>query len=292
MAPSGQPAATSARRRTTSPGTLISRASTENSVGVSATDTSPSTTACVAGSSRAPSGVGRIAIARRSRTRTGATTPLALSARQTSRPSTSGRPRSSTMTSGWRSTNARSASAPVATLTTSKSSALKARVMTDRSCASSSQTPIVVTSPDPDALRGVQPQAVTLDGAEHLVELVEVAHDVGPELRGTVRVDGEVLQLLLLAALGAPAVGPVHEEPLPLLDGRLAALGDEVRRVADREATEVADVLTDGQRAVDVLAGEGARLEGVVLLDQRLRLHLEGRLVGRRPPVVEGAGAV
>ena len=55
---------------------------------------------------------------------------------------------------------------------------------------------------------------------EHLVELVEVAHDVGAELRRAVRVDGEVLLLLLRAALGAPAVGPVHEQPLPLLGRR------------------------------------------------------------------------
>ena len=38
--------------------------------------------------------------------------------------------------------------------------------------------------------------------------------------------------------------------------------------------------------------GRLARLEAVVLLDQRLRLHLEGRLVVGRPPVVEVAVAV
>ena len=55
---------------------------------------------------------------------------------------------------------------------------------------------------------GVQPEPVALAGPERLVELVEVAHDVGAELRRAVRVDGEVLLLLLLAALGAPAVAP------------------------------------------------------------------------------------
>ena len=68
-------------------------------------------------------------------------------------------------------------------------------------------------SPDPDALLGVEPEAVALAGPEDLVELVEVAHDVGAELRRAVRVDGEVLLLLLLAALGPPAVGPVQEQP-------------------------------------------------------------------------------
>src|SRR5687768_14935977 len=67
-------------------------------------------------------------------------------------------------------------------------------------------------SPDPDALGGVEPQPVAVGGAEDLVELVEVAHDVRAELRRAVRVDGEVLLLLLLAALGPPAVGPVHEQ--------------------------------------------------------------------------------
>ena len=38
--------------------------------------------------------------------------------------------------------------------------------------------------------------------------------------------------------------------------------------------------------------GQLARREAVVLLDQRLRLDLEGRLVVGRPPVVEVAGAV
>ena len=38
-------------------------------------------------------------------------------------------------------------------------------------------------SPDPDAVARVEPQAVPGRGAEGLVELVEVPHDVGPELR-------------------------------------------------------------------------------------------------------------
>ena len=49
-------------------------------------------------------------------------------------------------------------------------------------------------SPDADAVLRVEPEPVAVGGAEHLVELVEVAHDVGAELRRAVRVDGEVLQ--------------------------------------------------------------------------------------------------
>jgi hypothetical protein len=60
----------------------------------------------------------------------------------------------------------------------------------------------------------------------------------------------------------------------------------------DGQAAEVADVLADGERAVDVLARQVARLEAVVLLDQRLRLQLERGLVVGGPPVVEVAGAV
>src|SRR4051794_21082849 len=147
-------------------------------------------------------------------------------------------------------------------------------------------------SPDTDALLRVEPEPVAGGGREDLVELVEVAHDVGAELRRAVRVDREELLLLLLAALGPPAVRPVQEQPPALLVRGVAALGDEVRLVPDRQAAEVANVLPDGERAVDVLAGQGARLEAVVLLDQRLRLHLEGRLVGGGPPVVEVARAV
>ena len=55
---------------------------------------------------------------------------------------------------------------------------------------------------------GLEPEPVARLGAERLVELVEVAHDVGAELRRAVRVDREVLLGELLAALGPPAVAP------------------------------------------------------------------------------------
>ena len=48
------------------------------------------------------------------------------------------------------------------------------------------------------------------------------------------------------------------------------AARDQVRRVADRQPAQVADVLADGELAVDVLARQGARLEGVVLRDEGL----------------------
>src|SRR4051794_36702617 len=112
--------------------------------------------------------------------------------------------------------------------------------------------------PDADAVLGVEPEAVAGLYVERLVELDEVAGDVGAELRGAVRVGGEVLHRQLLATLGAPHVGPVQEQPLrageAVADRDLLALErDEVRTVADRQAAEVADVLTDGQGAVDVL---------------------------------------
>src|SRR5688572_31042634 len=110
-------------------------------------------------------------------------------------------------------------------------------------------------SPDADALLRVEPHPVVGSGAEHLVELVEVAGDVGAELRRAVRVRGEVLHRQLLPALGAPAVGPVEEEPTPVVDGGVATPADDVRLVPDREPPEVTDVLADGERAVDVLAG-------------------------------------
>src|SRR5688572_27738106 len=147
-------------------------------------------------------------------------------------------------------------------------------------------------SPDADPLVRLDPQLVVGGGLEDLVELVEVAHDVGAELRRAVGVDGEVLLLLLLAPLGAPAVGPVEEDLLAVLDARVAVLADQEGLVADGESAEVSDVLADGEGAVDALAGQGARLEAVVLLDEGAALDLEGLAIGLGPPVVEVAGAV
>ena len=67
---------------------------------------------------------------------------------------------------------------------------------------------------------------------------------------------GTVLPRSAEAALGAPAVGPVQEQPLPLLGVGAAALRDQVGPVADGQAAEVADVLADGQRAVHALVRE------------------------------------
>ena len=77
--------------------------------------------------------------------------------------------------------------------------------------------------PDADAVLGVEPEAVAGLHVERLDELVEVAHDVRAELVGAVRVDGEQLEHLLLAALGAPHVREVQEHPLlagPAADAR------------------------------------------------------------------------
>src|SRR4051812_27945905 len=93
-------------------------------------------------------------------------------------------------------------------------------------------------------------------------------------------------------SLGAPDEAPVQEQGPGVLDPDVTTAGDRVGHQRDRETAEVADVLADGQGAVDVLPGKGARLEPVVLLDQHLRLLLEGGLVVRRPPVLEVAGAV
>ena len=55
----------------------------------------------------------------------------------------------------------------------------------------------------------------------------------------------------------------------PVDDRRLLAVEAElVGEQRDGEAAEVADVLADGQRAVDVVAGQLAGLEAVVLGDE------------------------
>src|SRR5829696_5024455 len=155
------------------------------------------------------------------------------------------------------------------------SSGMSSRASPTSSSNRSSETSITGASPDPDALVGIEPEAVARRGGERRVELVEVAHDVGAELRRAVRIDGEVLLLLLDPSLGAPDVGPVEEQPLRAGEAvdhgqRLVAEVDEVGGVGDGEAPEVADVLADGQRAVDVLTREVAGLEPVVLRDERL----------------------
>src|SRR3546814_4946692 len=83
-----------------------------------------------------------------------------------------------------------------------------------------------------------------------------VAHDVGAELRRAVRVDGEELALLLEATLGAPHIGPVHEEPLVVGLGGLAVAGDGIGLLPDGEAAEVTDVFPDGQRSEERRVGK------------------------------------
>src|SRR5699024_36386 len=62
------------------------------------------------------------------------------------------------------------------------------------------------------------------------------------------------------------------------------------RLPADRQSAEVADVLTDRQRPVDVLAlVEAGRDQSIVLSDERIRALLEQLPVRFGPPVDEVA---
>ena len=65
-----------------------------------------------------------------------------------------------------------------------------------------------------DSVVGVEPEGVVGAGSEGLVELVEVADDVGAELGGGVGVDGEELEGELGADLDAPDERPVVEDAL------------------------------------------------------------------------------
>src|SRR3546814_681189 len=67
--------------------------------------------------------------------------------------------------------------------------------------------------------------------------------------------------------------------------GLLASQRGVVRLVGDRQATEIADVLADRERTVDVLTGQ--RLEAVVLCDQRLGARLEVLAIFVGPPALE-----
>lgn len=84
--------------------------------------------------------------------------------------------------------------------------------------------------------------------------------------------------------------GPVKPSSL----GHAALLGgDAVGGVADLQAAEVADVLADGQTAVDlVVVGQPGRRVAAELLDEPLRQRVEPLAVGLGPPVAQGPGAV
>ena len=133
---------------------------------------------------------------------------------------------------------------------------------------------------------------------ERLVERVEVGDDgVAAQVRRGVRVDGEPADRLLVAGDRSARPAPTREDPLqpvsPSITGGSVPLErDPVRLERDREAAEVADVLADGQRAVDVVLGQPGRGQRVVLVDQRLGAALELGPVVRLPPVGEVAVAV
>ena len=61
------------------------------------------------------------------------------------------------------------------------------------------------------------------------MELVEVAHDVGPELRRGVRVDGEVL-LLLLGATGREQIDGLNKRTLASASGFRVAYRELLKR--------------------------------------------------------------
>src|SRR5689334_16131276 len=119
-------------------------------------------------------------VSRAVRNSTGAAMPRARSAWQTSRPSESGNPMSSTSTSGGESPNARTASAPDAvarTLNPSRSSAWR---RTPRSSSSSSQTPAV----GPSGIRVMVRRAPRPRALAAGVDDDEVRDDAGHEAGG------------------------------------------------------------------------------------------------------------
>lgn len=77
--------------------------------------------------------------------------------------------------------------------------------------------------PDGDALVGFEPESVAGLGGEGLVESIDVAHHVGPELGRRVRVDGESTDGLGRSGHEGPGQRPADEKPLitgePTVDG-------------------------------------------------------------------------
>ena len=151
------------------------------------------------------------------------------------------------------------------------------------------------SSPDGDSLLGIEPHRVILAHAEGFVEGVDIADDlVAAELGGRVGVRGDPTSSGLVSDDPAPDRGVGQEEPLlPGQSGNGFGLvpveGDLKGLEGDAGAAEVADVLSDGQLAVDMRA-VGAELLGdqfVVLGDETFGALLEGRAIVSSPPVTQ-----
>src|SRR5699024_10728949 len=121
------------------------------------------------------------------------------------------------------------------------------------------------------------------------VELVQVAyHRVAPDLVRGVRVDRQQPQRLLVPGLGTPRARPGDEQPLHVgqaIDGltgaaALAGEGDPVRLDGDTQTTDIADVLADGECAVDVLGAVELAGGELVVLGAAVPSSVGPRLVG------------
>src|SRR3984957_8065397 len=128
--------------------------------------------------------------------------------------------------------------------------------------------------PDTDPSCRFEPRLVGSADVKRAVELVEVPHDlVATELAGGMRVDGEQPDGFLVPDLLLPGTSPRQEEALAAgqtVDYRclLAVPRHLIGRPCDAQASEVPDVLPDGQRSVHVQVRSLLRRQAVVLLDQ------------------------
>src|SRR6218665_4159443 len=151
-------------------------------------------------------------------------------------------------------------------------------------------------SPDLHSPIGGQERAVPLLHAKGGIELGHVAHHaIHPVLARRVRMREELLAQCVLAIERAPHLAPAEEEALvtrEALDDRrfLAPERQLVGLEGHGQATQVADVLTQGELAIDVHALD--RAEARVLVGQEPGALLEGGLVLRAPPVPQVAIAI
>ena len=111
------------------------------------------------------------------------------------------------------------------------------------------------------------------------------------------RIDGETPLDLLGPRFVLPGLRPGEEEALGAAQPVNFGRGRPLRARSDRpsrrcQSAEVANVLADRERAVDVLARRLGGRELVVLIDQRLGPLLEGLAVRLFPPVRQTPGAV
>src|SRR5690625_2699906 len=135
------------------------------------------------------------------------------------------------------------------------------------------------------------------------MEQIEIAYRlIAAELARRMRAGNEPAEQLFIARLARPHPRPLEQEPLrgwhAIKFGEVARVSvgvlqrDQVTLPSDRQAAQVADVFTDGERAIYLFAGQLLGLELVILGDERGGALFKCRAIRISPPVAQGTVAI